>query len=40
MALIGVILGFGIGILVAVGYDLLIKIFRKNKLKSKKSKNK
>jgi len=40
MALIGVIFGFGVIVLVVVGYDLLMKSLRKNKLKSKKSKNK
>ncbi len=40
MALIGVIFGFGIGVLAVVGYELLMKLLRKNKLKSKKSKKK
>jgi hypothetical protein len=41
MVLIGVILGFGVVVLVVVGYELLMKLAKKeNKLKSKKSKNK
>jgi hypothetical protein len=39
MALIGVILGFGVVVLVVVGYDLLMKLAKKeNETKSKKSK--